>query len=167
VAIAGSLPLFLVPRQKIRYMLHAFPLFLMALATATELAAAHIEALVAERRRVRRGVAAAAGLLILGSVVAMFAREGEVTKAWAFYEDIYLQDLGIPERSTVTVVPGQAIWNDKLFEYAPRHLKISLTRPTMREYLILDTFEEGAEPPPGYRRINHDPVIRYEVYKRE
>jgi hypothetical protein len=165
VALAGSLPLFVLPRQKVRYMLHAFPFFLMALAVAAAPVAARIESCVRERRRAAGGLTVLSVVLILGGLTAMVVREGRVTKAHAFFEDVYLQDLGIPPRSTVTVKPRRLIWKENLFQYPQRHMKVSVTWREWHEYLIVDKdFDEPI--PEGYVRINREPTLRYHVYRR-
>jgi len=171
VALAGSLPILFLPRQKVRYLIHTFPFFLMAAAGVTEASALRIREALDSRPRVRRGVAAAALLLVLGGATAMFVREGEVTKFHAFHEDIYLRDTGIPEWSVVYVRPGKLIWRDHLWQTFPRHLKASVRglkpdAPLTDENVWL-VIEKDRPVPEGYRRMNPGPVRRYLVLRRE
>jgi len=173
VALAGSLPLFFLPRQKIRYMLHAFPFFMMALATVTEAAALRTQAFLAERRRVRVAIAGVAVLLLLGGSAVMVIRAGEVTKADDFYRDIYLKDLPIPPRATVHVKPGKLIWTWHLWQYAARHMAVNLKGvklaapvPETCSYLIVPKGSDVTVPP-GFVRMNPEPVRRFLVYRRD
>jgi len=165
VGAAGCLPVLLVERQKFRYMLHAYVLLMIALAFVTERIALRIEEMVERRPRVRTGLVCTAVALVLAGACAMFALEGRVMKAHAFYEDVYLQDLGIPERTTVSIHPRRLIWKENLFQYMQRHLKVSVTEHPGNEYLLVQK-DVGIEVPEGYRQINRDPQ-RYVVYRFE
>jgi hypothetical protein len=168
IALAGSLPLFVIPRQKIRYMLQAFPFFMMCLACVTEPAAIRIESVVARAPRARVVMKAAAALLLVGAIVSMFAMEGVVTRNHEFYEDVYLQDLPIRERSRMTVYPEPLIriGGGYLFQHMQRYLKVSVTPDPGQEYLLV---RKGVryEIPDGYRQINREPILRYRVYARD
>jgi len=173
VALAGSLPLFFLPRQKVRYMLHAFPFFVMALGAVTEEAALRIQALLRDRRRVRIGLATLSALLVLAGATTMVIREGEVTKAHDFYRDIYLKDLPIPRRATIHVKPRKLIWTWHLWQYAQRHMAVNLKGvkpglpvPATCEYLIVEK-GAGVEVPAGFVRVNSEPVRVFLVYRRE
>ena len=91
--------------------------------------------------------------------------EGKVMKAQAFYEDVYLQDLSIPERCTVSIHPRRLIWQENLFQYMQRHLKVSVTEHPGNEYLLVQK-DIGYEVPEGYLQINRAPK-RYVVYRRD
>ena len=109
---------------------------------------------------------------LLGGAAAMFVRANEVTKADDFYRDIYLKELPIPRRATVHVKPGKLIWTWHLWQYAPRHMAVNLkgvkpgaSVPETCSYLIVEKGSD-VEVPPGFDRINPEPVRRFLVYRR-
>lgn len=164
VALAGSVPLLLTPRQKFRYMMHAIPLLLFSMALVTGPAAAKLESLVDGSRRVRVGIAATTAVVFLGAIGFMIHQAGAVVQEHAFFEDVYLQDLGIPPRSTMSVVPKDLVYDHHFFQYAPRFMKVSVTEELGHEFLVVE-LDHDFVVPADYRQINR-PVLKYAVYRK-
>jgi hypothetical protein len=167
IALASGLPLFLFPRQKIRYMLHAFPFLMIGLALAFDLVAARIESWVHQRRRLRTGLELTAAVAFIGAVMSMVAMEGKVTKEPDFFHDIYLKDLGIPERGTMSVVPDDLIYmyGDHLFQYMQRYLKVSVTGELGHDYLLVKSHYPWPIPE-EYEQISFEPIRNYRIFRK-
>jgi hypothetical protein len=165
VALAGSLPFFFQPRQKVRYILHTWPLFAIVLALVSTEVMERVEAVLERRPRFRRGLLAAPAACLIVGLGLMIHDKDRVSRAHAFFEDVYLQDLGIPPRATVTVIPRRMIYGDYLFAFMQRHLKLSLSREPGHDYILVSR-DEDFEPPPDFRRLNAEGEIKYRIYGR-
>ena len=165
IALAGSLPFFFSPRQKLRYILHAFPSILLSLAFMTDEVAIRIEAFVRERRRLRIALGATASLCFAVAIGAMIYKKDTVVRAHEYYNDIYLQDVQLPERSTVSVYPEWIIDGNFLSGRMARHHRVSLTGELGNDYLLV-LKESDFVVPEGYERVQKKPTVKYDLYRR-
>ena len=164
-ALAGSLPFLISTRQHGRYILHAYPFFVLGLAFVTANIARQIETVLAKRNTLRLGVGIAAAVFIVAALAGMFYIKDQVARRKPFYYDIYLQQIKLPPRIIVSVCPKDIIQHDWLFADMQRFYRSSLTPKMGRSYLIIAK-ESNCIVPDGYRRINREPTLKYIVYQK-
>jgi hypothetical protein len=165
VALAGSLPFLVSTRQHGRYIFHSYPLFVLGLAFVTDKTAIQIESLAADKKVVRLGVLITAGIFFVAAFTSMLYRKGHIANRKPFYHDIYLQNIQLPDRITVSACPKKMIYKDWLFADMQRFYRNSLTPKRGRKYLLIDK-NSKCRVPKGYRRINREPTIKYHLYQK-
>jgi len=164
-ALAGSLPFLISTRQHGRYILHSYPFFVLGLAFATENIAAQIESVLAKKNSRRIGVIITSGIFLIAALAGMLYHKDIVARRQAFHRDIYLQKIKMPQRIIVSVCPKEIIHHDWLFADMQRFYRNSLTSNMGYPYLIISK-ESDCTVPDGYQRINHEPTVKYIVYKK-
>jgi 4-amino-4-deoxy-L-arabinose transferase-like glycosyltransferase len=165
VALAGSLPFLVSSRQHGRYIFHAYPLFVLCLAFVTENVAIQIESVLNRKKTMRFSAMVIAGIFFLAALTSMIYRKDHVANRKPFYNDIYLQNIRLPERITVSACPKMMIYRDWLFADMQRFYRNSLTPKKGREYLLVDK-NSKCRVPKGYKRINREPTLKYHLYRR-
>jgi len=165
-ALAGSLPFLISTRQHGRYILHAYPFFVLGLAFVTANIAQQIETVLTKKNTMRWGVGIAAAIFSVAALAGMFYIKDQVARRKPFYYDIYLQQIKLPPRIIVSVCPKDIIQQDWLFADMQRFYRSSLTPKMGRSYLIIAK-ESNCVVPDGYRRINREPTLKYIVYKKQ
>jgi 4-amino-4-deoxy-L-arabinose transferase-like glycosyltransferase len=165
VALAASLPFMVSTRQHVRYILHSFPFFVLSLAFATQNIAAQIESILTDKRIILRSTGAAAVIFLGVALSSMLYLKDHDAKRRPFYQDFYLQNIELPQRTTISVCPGDIIYHDWLFADMQRFYRISLTPDMGRQYLIIAK-DNNCTVPEGYQRVNREPTIKYILYKK-
>jgi 4-amino-4-deoxy-L-arabinose transferase-like glycosyltransferase len=165
VALAASLPFMISTRQHTRYILHSFPFFVLSLAFATQNIAAKIESILTNKRIILQCSGAAAVLFFVIALSSMLYFKDHNAKRKPFYRDIYLQKIELPQRTTISVCPGEIIYHDWLFADMQRFYRISLTPDMGHPYLIIAK-NRNCQVPKGYRQIHQEPTLKYLLYQR-
>jgi hypothetical protein len=165
IALAGCLPFFVSKRQHLRYILHSLPFFILSLAFVTDNIAEKVESIIGKKRKIRLGFVVTALFFFMVSIGAMVYRKDEITRADAFFEDLYLRDIPLTERSIVTIYPKEMIMDDYLFVWMQRYFKVSVTGEMGGDYLLVDK-KSGFEIPEGYEKMHREPTRKYILYKR-
>jgi 4-amino-4-deoxy-L-arabinose transferase-like glycosyltransferase len=166
VALAGCLPFFFSKRQKLRYLLQSYPFFILGMAFLTNSVALKIEAILAEKRKIRLVVVVSALVFFSIATAAMLYRKDEVTRREPFYQDFYLNKIQLPERSLISVCPPERLSDDWVFAIdMQRFYKVSLTAEMGHEYLIIDK-NSKCKVPEGYQKVHQRPTLQYVLYRR-
>jgi hypothetical protein len=153
-------------RQHNRYIFHSYPFYVLSLAFATDSIAARIESLLSTRPKFKKTVGVIAAIFFIAGFTSMLIGKGHVRGREPFYDDIYLQKIELPQRTTISVCPQAMILNDWLFADMMRFYKNSLTPAMGQEYLIVAK-DSGCSVPPGYREVNRPPRIKYILLRRD
>lgn len=164
VALAGILPFFISTRQQIRYILHGFPFLVLSLAFVTDELALRIESWV-EKSRVRSVLRVVTVVFFIAAVGSMIFQKGTVTKREAFYNDVYLKGVELPERITISVYPEQMIHDDLLFTDFMRFYRISVSGEMGHDYLVVDKDAEF-EVPGDYERMEQEDPEKYLLFRK-
>ena len=165
IGLASSLPFLLSTRQHNRYILQSYPFYVLALAFMTDGIADKMEALLKNKRPLQIGVAVTAAVFFTAAFGSMLYKKDENKKRKPFYRDIYLQNIALPERITISACPGAMIHDDWLFADMMRFYRISLTPEMGNEYLLIAK-DSGCEVPDGYQKIHRQPTIKYILYQK-
>ena len=165
IALAGSLPFLLSTRQHNRYIFQSFPFYVLSLAFAVDRVAAGIESILSDRPRLRVAIGAFALIFFLAAFAGMLYKKDHIRSRKPFYEDIYMQKIELPARTTISACPKAMIHNDWLFADMMRVYKVSCTPETGKEYFLIAK-DSGCAVPEGYQRINQDPTLKYHLYKK-
>ncbi len=165
IAFAASAPFTISSRQHGRYILHSFPFYVMCLAFITESIAIRIETALTQKKRLRLGAAVMAVLFLVAGLTGMLVQKNHVARRKPFYYDIFLQQIKLPQRITVSGCPKDMIYDDWLFADMQRHYRNSLSPQMGNDYLIIDKNSE-CPVPEGYTRINREPTVKYWLYQK-
>jgi hypothetical protein len=95
----------------------------------------------------------------------MLYKKDENKKRMPFYRDIYLQNIKLPERITISVCPADMIYDDWLFADMMRFYRVSLTPAMGNEYLLIAK-DSGCEVPEGYKKIHRQSTMKYILYQK-
>ena len=147
------------------YIFQSFPFYALSLAFLTEAVALKIEEAVASRKKVLIGLATFALLLLGAGSASMLYHKDHIARRIPFYRDFFLQHIQLPERSIISICPPTIDMDDWLFADMQRFYKASLSAEMGHDYLIIDK-NSTCVVPPGYKKIQQQPTIRYDLYKR-
>ncbi len=166
IGLASSLPFLISTRQHSRYVFQSYPFYVLSLAFAADRIAAAIESILGRHPRLRAATAGIALICFLIAFVSMLNGKDSIRKdRKPFYEDIYMQKIELPARTTISACPGEMILYDWLFADMMRVYKVSLT-PRMDSDYILIAKDSGCPVPAGYQRINREPTHKYILYQK-
>jgi len=165
IGLASSLPFLLSTRQHNRYIFQSYPFYILSLAFAADRIAAGIESILSDRPRVRIAIGAVALIFFLAAFTGMLYKKDHIRGRKPFYNDIYMQKIELPERTTISACPGAMILNDWLFADMMRVYRVSLTPEAGKEYYLIAK-DSGCAVPEGYQRINQEPTLKYHLYKK-
>jgi len=165
IGLASSLPFLISSRQHNRYIFHSYPFYILSLAFATDTIAGRIEGILADRPKIRFGVAAAAAIFLVAAVSSMLYFKNHDAKRRPFYLDFYLQGLQLPPRTVVSACPKDLVLHGWLFADMQRYYKISVTSEMGNEYLIVDK-NSACSVPQGYQKVHRQPTLKYLLYHK-
>ncbi len=165
IGLASSLPFLFSTRQHNRYIFQSYPFYVLALAFMTDRIADKIEGILKNKRSVQIGVVVTAAVFFTAAFAGMLYKKDENKKRKPFYRDIYLQNIALPERITISACPADMIYSDWLFADMMRFYRVSLTSAMGNEYLLIAK-DSGCEVPEGYQKIHRQPTIKYILYQR-
>ena len=165
IGLASSLPFLISTRQHSRYIFQSYPFYVLGLAFLTDHIADAIEGLLKNKRPVQIGVVVTAVVFFTGGLAGMLYKKDENKKRIPFYRDIYLQNIVLPERITISACPEDMIYHDWLFADMMRFYRVSLTADMGNEYLLIAK-DSGCEVPEGYQKIHRQPTIKYILYQK-
>ena len=165
IGLASSLPFLLSTRQHNRYIFQSYPFYVLSLAFISDKIAEKIEGILKAKRAVRIGVIVTAMVFFVAAFSSMLYRKDHNRKRKPFYNDIYLQNIQLPERITISTCPGSMIHDDWLFADMMRFYRVSLTSAMGNEYLLIAK-DSGCEVPEGYQKIHRQPTIKYILYQK-
>ena len=166
IGLASSLPFLISTRQHVRYIFQSFPFYVLSLAFATDSIAAGVESVLSRRPRLRIAAGVIAMVFFLVAFISMLYGKDSIRKdRKPFYEDIYMQKMQLPARTTISTCPGDLILNDWLFADMMRVYKVSLTPRMDKEYVLIAK-DSGCSVPAGYQRINREPTHKYILYQK-
>jgi 4-amino-4-deoxy-L-arabinose transferase-like glycosyltransferase len=166
VGLASSLPFLISTRQHNRYIFQSYPFYVLGLAFLTESIGIKIQTILKERQKIRKVTVMLTVVFFLSAISIMVYRKDHIRKdRYEFYHDIYLNNIQLPERITISACPGAMIREDWIFVDMQRFYKISLTPKMGNAYLIVDKNSECIVDP-GYQKVHNRPIIKYMLYKK-
>jgi hypothetical protein len=168
IALSGSLPLFLSPRQTGWFLFPAFPFFAMAYAAFFSGSARRLEQDTA-RKSSLKGVILCLSVTILVTAVAwMFLEKGSVKREEDFYRDFVLQKVTIDERPVMTALPPSLEVKFALVAALQRELKASLTDDPNQKYLFArKEFQADSLITERYEKIHPENPSGYVLFRRK
>jgi len=165
IGLASSLPFLISARQHNRYIFHSYPFYVLSLAFMTDRIAGKIEALLKDKPAMRIGVGVITVVFLAAAFAGMLYKKDHSQRRKPFYNDIYLQNIQLPERITISACPGTMIYDDWLFADMMRFYRVSLTSEMGNEYLLVAK-DSGCEVPESYQKIHRQPTIKYILYQK-
>ena len=165
IGLASSLPFLFSTRQHTRYIFQSYPFYVLGLAFISDRIADRMEGILKNKRTVRIGVVVTAVVFFTAAFTSMLYKKDENKKRKPFYRDIYLQNIKLPERITISACPADMIYDDWLFADMMRFYRVSLTAAMGNEYLLIAK-DSGCEVPEGYQKIHRQPTLKYILYQK-
>ena len=165
IGLASSLPFLVSTRQHNRYIFQSYPFYILSLAFLTECVADRLEGFLKNRRTLQIGVVVTAAVFFTAAFASMLYKKDENKKRKPFYRDIYLQNIILPERITISACPEEMIYDDWLFADMMRFYRASLTAEMGNEYLLIAK-DSGCVVPEGYKKIHRRPTMKYILYQK-
>jgi hypothetical protein len=163
IALSGSVPLMLSPKQNDYYLFIAMPFYALAIAALFEPLRSSLEEKVVSGRRIM----IAAMIVLLLVPVVMLSKQGEYRKDKAFHKSFTDVRVDLPQRVYISACPKSdffADWN--IVANFQRYYSVTLTREPGRNYLV--TTREDAEhcTESGEYRLLSSQEGPYLLYKR-
>ncbi len=165
VALAASLPFLVSMRQHSRYIFQSYPFYVLCLAFLSDGVGAKLETLLNSKPRLRIGVGLAALVFFAAAFGSMLYKKDHNQKRKPFYNDIYRQNIQLPQRIAISACPEDMILHDWLFADMMRFYRNSLIPEMGKEYLLIAK-NSGCKVPAGYQRINREPTLKYILYQK-
>jgi len=165
VALCGSLPIMLSPKQLMWYGFPSFPFYALAVAACFEKPFARLEEALTLTGKRLTIVWFVASLVLVGAIFWMIEEKGLVRKQADFHKDFSIQSVDLPERQVMSVYPAGLERDWALVANMQRQFKASLSDSIGHEYL-LTTVENQAyvDSLNTYQKI-HPPIpVRYLLY---
>lgn len=167
IALCGSLPLLISPKQMGWYLLPSLPFFAMAYGALFGRSAAAAEGQVLYSRRGMHAVMALSALLFMGGIAGMILEKGSIRRDRHYHHDFIQQPYAFTPRTQVSVYPISLRKNFGLLAYSQRYFKISLTSDIEQPVLIaLNRLETDPLLTAHYRRVHPDSSAEYVVLER-
>jgi hypothetical protein len=168
VALCGSLPILISPKQLGWYVFPSLPFYALAVAALFQKPFARLQAALLRNRRRVALIWATAALLLVGSIGWMFAEKGRIKRQREFHGDFSVQPLAVPRRQVFSVYPPELKHDWELVANMQRQFGASLSDWIGHDYLL--TTVEGkafADAQKGYRQIHPLHPARYILYRRQ
>lgn len=167
IALSGSLPLLISPKQMGWYLLPSLPFLAMAYAAFFGQSAKAAEICILSSRRGVRAVQILVVLLLLAGITGMAAGKGAIHRDRGYHHDFITQPFDFAPRTQVSVYPKSLRKNFGLLAYSQRYDKVSITEETGRPYLITNRrFEKDSLLIADYRRVHPDTSMEYVVMEK-
>lgn len=162
LALAGSLPMGLSPKQSWWHIFASYPFYALALAALFRGSAEWLEERTASPRRQKKMVWTG-GVLLLGGVAAMAALAGTPLREKSVHQDLLTPPVALPPLQLLSVCPAELFIDWHLMSYLQRQYRASLTTQPGSRYLLIQT---GADcsPGPGCGQINPPQSKQYRLY---
>ena len=165
IALSGSLPIAISPKQLMWYVYPSFPFFALAIASMFNAPFKHIEDVLANTLKSRLTIVSVGSLIFIGSIVWMFAENGMVRKEKEFHKDFSLQVVHIPSRQIISVYPPNLKSNWPLVANMQRSFRASLTDSLGCKYLLTTIDQKNHVDSLGtYKAIHPPDLSRYLLY---
>lgn len=155
IALAGSLPLLISPKQRRWYVFPSLPFYALAIATAFNDVALALEKLINRNKKAYKYILIFSLIIFISSIILMFLGRHYIGRDKDFHNDFSLQKLNIETRETISVYPESLEHTWPLVANMQRKFAASLSKHPGHRYL-LSTLE--------YKHSDHIPAIYTLVY---
>lgn len=165
IALSGSLPVAISPKQLMWYVYPSFPFFALAIASMFNAPFKYIQDIMANTFKSRLILFSIGSLIFIGSVFWMFAENGMVRKDKEFHKDFSLQVPHIPARQIISVYPPNLKSNWALVANMQRSFRASLSDSLGYKYLLTTVDQKSQVDSLGdYKAIHPPNPSRYILY---
>jgi len=145
IALIGSLPILISPKQKRWYVFPSFPFYALAIATAFNDIALALEKFISKNKKIYRSILKFLVIIFILSILLMFLGKNYIGRHKDFYDDFSVQPLNIEARETISVYPKNLETQWSLVANMQRKFKASLTKHPGHTYLLSTTEYQNSE----------------------
>jgi 4-amino-4-deoxy-L-arabinose transferase-like glycosyltransferase len=139
IALVGSLPILISPKQMRWYAFPSLPFYALASATVFNDVAIALEELIDENKKLYKKILIFSATIFFFSVLLMVAGKNYVGRHKYFHNDFSIQPLNIEEREMISVYPENIETEWSLVANMQRQFKASLTKDYGSNYLLSTT----------------------------
>ena len=166
IALVGSLPILISPKQMRWYAFPSLPFYALASATVFNDVAIALEGLIDKNKKLYKKILFFSAIIFFFSILLMIVGKNYVGRHKYFHNDFSIQPLNIEEREIISVYPENIETEWSLVANMQRQFKASLTKDYGNNYL-LSTIEYKNSPyiTSTYRFIHPENPKKYILFK--
>jgi 4-amino-4-deoxy-L-arabinose transferase-like glycosyltransferase len=168
IALCGSLPIVLSPKQFGWYIFPSLPFYSLAAATLFDKPFAHLQDALLKTKRGIAAVWVVAAVIFVGAIGWMFAENRQLRRQKEFHRDFSVQALNIPDRQVISVYPPELKHDWELVANMQRQFGVSLSDSFGHNYLLTTVeWQTYIDSLKKYKRIHPPQPTRYILYLRQ
>ena len=166
IALVGSLPILISPKQMRWYAFPSLPFYTLASATVFNDVAIALEELIDENKKLYKKILFFSVAIFLFSIILMIVGKNYVGRHEYFHNDFSIQLLNIGERELISVYPENIETEWSLVANMQRQFKASLTKDYGNNYLLSTTeYKNSPYITSTYRSIHPGNPKKYILFK--
>lgn len=168
IALSGSLPFGLIPKQMGWYLIPSLPFYAMALAALFSEPFTKLEEILAVKEKLKKGIVLAAVLLLTFSTVLMVTEYKKVRKEKDFFKDLVVDRFPFEERSIISTYPAELYEKWSMIANLQRTFKVSVSKELGCRYLITTAdYEKDSLLNTQYRKIHPKRNSYFSVFEKK
>src|SRR5262245_31604478 len=166
IALVGSLPILISPKQMRWYAFPSLPFYALAAAAVFNDVAIALEELIDKNKKLYKIILFFSFILFFLSILLMILGKNYVGRHKDFYHDFSIQYLNIEEREIISVYPENIETQWSLVANMQRQFKASLTKDYGKDYLLSTTaYKNSPYITSTYRFIHPGNPKKYILFK--
>jgi 4-amino-4-deoxy-L-arabinose transferase-like glycosyltransferase len=166
IALVGSLPILISPKQMRWYAFPSFPFYALASATVFNDVAIAFEELIDKNKKLYKKILFFSVAIFFSSILLMIVGRNYVGRHKYFHNDFSIQSLNIEEREIISVYPENIETEWSLVANMQRKFKASLTKYYGNNYLLSTTeYKNSPYITSTYRFIHPEDPKKYILFK--
>lgn len=155
IALIGSLPLLISPKQRRWYVFPSLPFYALVIATAFNHTALALEKLINQNKKMSQYILIFSLIIFISSIILMFLGRNYIGRDKDFHNDFSLQPLHIEARETISVYPESLEHTWPLVANMQRQFTASLSKHFGHRYLLSTLEYKHAEQIPATYKLVH------------
>jgi len=166
IALIGSLPLLISPKQRRWYVFPSLPFYALAIATACNDIALALEKLISQKKRANRYILLFSFIIFIASIILMFLGRNYIGRDKDFHHDFSLQPLTIEAREIISVYPESLENTWQLVANMQRQFTASLSKHPGHRYLLSTLeYKHSDRIPSMYKLVYPEEPHKYLLFK--
>jgi 4-amino-4-deoxy-L-arabinose transferase-like glycosyltransferase len=167
IALGGSLPMVLSPKQMGWYIFPSLPFYSLAAASLFDKPFAHLQDILLKTKRRVAVIWIIAAVVFVSAIGWMFAENRQLRRQKEFHHDFSIQALNIPGRQVISVYPPELQHEWELVANMQRQFGMSLSDSLGHDYLLTTVEWQGyIDSLKKYKKIHPPQSARYVFYIR-
>jgi 4-amino-4-deoxy-L-arabinose transferase-like glycosyltransferase len=166
IALVGSLPIHISPKQMRWYVFPSFPFYTLAIAIVFNDTALTLEKLIDKNKNMYRSVLISSMIILSLSVILMILGKNYVGRDKDFHKTFSIQPFNIEKREIISVYPENLTTQWSLVANMQRQFKASLSKDFGHKYLLSTTeYKNSSEISSMYKLLYPENSKKYILFK--